>query len=227
MVLGSKCRKSTWRRRAPIASAARTYPSSRSRSTSARTNRLVANQPVAPIRKIRAGRGTCSHTASTSRRIKSRGMARAPSTIRIRPASTRPPQYPETIPTAAPIVAESPTASSATLSDILAPETTRESTSRLSWSVPNGWPGPGGRLPPRMSGCANGSGSIQGPTMAATETTSRRIAPILPRGLRQAAFTDASAEVTPGARAGPVRHTRCQSGHRPQPPVPPPGAMLP
>ena len=65
--------------------------------------------------------GTRSQTASTSSRMKSRGIASAPSTSRISTASTAPPRYPATMPTAAPSVTESATARSATPSEIRAP----------------------------------------------------------------------------------------------------------
>ena len=98
----------------------------------------------------------------------------------------QPPQYPETSPTIAPSVIDSPTAITATASETRPPVATRASTSRLSWSVPKGcahWER-GWRPRADRAGPAD-PGEMEGEKTASGDHEQQQ-APARPRGVCQA-----------------------------------------
>src|SRR6185437_12686134 len=97
----------------------------------------------------------------------------APSSTRIIAPSTAPPTYPATRPYVVPMVMAKSTDSDATASEMRAPLNTRDSTSRLYWSVPNQCDQEGGVFLSRtMSSCSAPPYEMShGPTIAATTST--------------------------------------------------------
>src|SRR5262249_32474786 len=188
--LGNRCRHRMLPLEAPTIRVASMKGRRRSDSVSDRTMRANCTQPLsASTRTMLAVVGPNTPMIAIARRMK--GKASWTSAARMITASSFPPEYPASSPSATPVVPERSTARLPMSNDNRAPWMMRVSTSLPSWSVPSGWPPPLHSVRPcsrfARSIWLGSWGTIHGAEIAAATTTATTSVPASPVGLRSSA----------------------------------------
>ena len=142
---------------------------------------------MAMVRLVRLAGSTVAKASASS----SGGNARKMSVIRMMISSVTPPKYPASTPSGMPTTHEISSTNRATTGDTRAPVSTRENTSRPTWSVPNRCCADGA--------CSAISGWVAAPASAGYGATS---------GAKTATSTISSAITPPVAISGLARRNR-------------------